>query len=259
MYVDNRLYSLYTGLLTPIKGLLLFGPPGNGKTMLAKAVAHEANCKFFNISAASLTSKYVGDGEKLVRALFSVALYLQPSIIFIDEIDSLLSERKENDHESSRRLKTEFLTQFDGMQSSSEDRILVMGATNRPFELDNAALRRFPKRVYIGLPDVETRAGLIRKLLSLQPNTLSEEGIAELAQSTDGYSGSDLTALAKDAALEPIREKSVDELKSMTVNRMRPLNLGDFKRALAKIRQSTAKNGLVQLEKWNEEFGDINA
>ena len=227
--------------------------------MLAKAVAHEANCKFFNISAASLTSKYVGDGEKLVRALFAVALHLQPSIIFIDEIDSLLFERKENDHEASRRLKTEFLTQFDGMQSSSEDRILVMGATNRPFELDNAALRRFPKRIYIGLPDLETRVAMIGKLLNSQPHTLSAGSIGELAKLTDGYSGSDLTALAKDAALEPIREKSVEDLKRMTANRIRPLTFGDFRQALAKIRQSTAKSGLAQLEKWNQEFGDINA
>lgn len=142
---------------------------GNGKTLLARAVASECSAKFFNISASSLTSKYVGEGEKLVRALFGVARELQvssfriikrflidwilkftnffsfhklkPSIIFVDEIDSLLCERREGEHESSRRLKTEFLCQFDGLHAQNEERILVMGATNRPQELDEAVLR----------------------------------------------------------------------------------------------------------------------
>jgi spastin len=250
--------ELFTGLRSPIKGLLLFGPPGNGKTMLAKAVANEANCKFFNISAASLTSKYVGEGEKLVRALFSIALYIQPTIIFIDEIDSLLFERKDNDHEASRRLKTEFLTQFDGMQSNSQDRILVMGATNRPFELDNAALRRFPKRIYIGLPDHRTRVSLISKLLSHHPHSLTKYDIDELAKLTDGYSGSDLTALAKDASMGPIRERSLEDLKVMLAHKIRPLVVGDFIKSLNKIRKSTPPDGLDQLEKWNKTFGDLN-
>lgn len=186
-------------------GLLLFGPAGNGKTLLARAIATECSATFFNISAASLTSKYVGDGEKLVRALFSVARKMQPSIIFMDEIDSLLSERNSSEHEASRRLKTEFLVEFDGLGSQDNDRIVVLGATNRPQELDEAALRRFTKRVYVTLPDQQTREHLLRSLLTKQSCNLSAEVIRSLATYTDGYSGSDLTALAKDAALEPIR------------------------------------------------------
>jgi len=143
------------------------------------------------------------------------------------------------------------------MQSNSQDRILVMGATNRPYELDNAALRRFPKRIYIGLPDLETRICMINKLLSNQPHTLNSVSIKNLGILTDGYSGSDLTSLAKDAALGPIRERSVEDLKNMTASGIRPLDFNDFKQSLSKIRQSTPKNGLMLLEKWNDEYGDI--
>lgn len=210
--------ELFTGLRSPAKGLLLFGPPGNGKTLLARAIATECSATFFNISAATLTSKYVGDGEKLVRALFSVARKLQPSIIFIDEIDSLLSERNTSEHEASRRLKTEFLVEFDGLPSNLDsDKIVVLGATNRPQELDEAALRRFTKRVYVALPDQSTRQHLIRQLLAKQNCRLPDTAIANLAICTKGYSGSDLTALAKDAALEPIRGE-FDFIVCLTTN-----------------------------------------
>ncbi|XP_021708913.1 spastin isoform X2 [Aedes aegypti] len=250
--------ELFTGLRTPAKGLLLFGPPGNGKTLLARAVATECSATFFSISAATLTSKYVGDGEKLVRALFAVAREMQPSIIFIDEVDSLLSERSSGEHEATRRLKTEFLVQFDGLPANSEsDKIVVMAATNRPQELDEAALRRFPKRVYVTLPDLSTRELLLRKLLEKQGSPLSDADMKRLAILTEGYSGSDLTALAKDAALEPIRELNVEEVKNMDPTKLRSIRESDFHNSLKRIRRSVALNSLAAYEKWLQDFGDV--
>lgn len=246
--------QLFTGLLTPLKGLLLFGPPGNGKTMLAKAAANEANCNFFNINSSSLTSKYVGDGEKLVRTLFAVARHLQPSIIFIDEIDSILSTRKENEHEASRRLKTEFFSQFDGMQTDKNDRILVMGATNRPYDLDSAALRRFPKRIFVGLPDLDTRFDLIKKLVHSHAHSLSDYQIRDLARRSQGYSGSDLNSLATDAAYGPIREKSIEDLKTLTKNSIRPIRYDDFIASLSQIKVTPPKD-LEELDNWNRMYG----
>ncbi|KAM9317451.1 spastin [Gastrophryne carolinensis] len=248
--------ELFTGLRAPARGLLLFGPPGNGKTMLAKAVAAESNATFFNISAASLTSKYVGEGEKLVRALFSVARELQPSIIFIDEVDSLLCERREGEHDASRRLKTEFLIEFDGVQSAGDDRVLVMGATNRPQELDEAVLRRFTKRVYVSLPNEETRLLLLQNLLSKQGNPLTQKELTQLARLTEGYSGSDITALAKDAALGPIRELKPEQVKNMSASEMRNMKYSDFLTSLKKIKCSVSASTLESYIRWNKEFGD---
>ncbi|XP_055981429.1 spastin isoform X3 [Sorex fumeus] len=248
--------ELFTGLRAPARGLLLFGPPGNGKTMLAKAVAAESNATFFNISAASLTSKYVGEGEKLVRALFAVARELQPSIIFIDEVDSLLCERREGEHDASRRLKTEFLIEFDGVQSAGDDRVLVMGATNRPQELDEAVLRRFIKRVYVSLPNEETRLLLLKNLLCKQGSPLTQKELAQLARLTDGYSGSDLTALAKDAALGPIRELKPEQVKNMSASEMRNIRLADFTESLKKIKRSVSPQTLEAYVRWNKDFGD---
>ncbi|KAL1487994.1 hypothetical protein ABEB36_015374 [Hypothenemus hampei] len=251
--------ELFTGLRTPARGLLLFGPPGNGKTLLARAVATECHATFFSISAASLTSKYVGDGEKMVRALFAIARELQPSIIFIDEVDSLLSERSNSEHEASRRLKTEFLVEFDGLPGNPEnERILVMAATNRPQELDEAALRRFTKRVYVMLPDLETRIKLLKKLLAKQGCTLTQQELKRLATLTEGYSASDLTALAKDAALGPIRELQPEQVKQMDPNAVRSITMRDFLDSLKRIRRSVSPQSLVAYEKWSLQYGDVS-
>uniref|UniRef100_A0A8C6VRN7 Fidgetin-like protein 1 n=1 Tax=Nothobranchius furzeri TaxID=105023 RepID=A0A8C6VRN7_NOTFU len=251
--------ELFTGLRAPARGLLLFGPPGNGKTMLAKAVAAESNATFFNISAASLTSKYVGEGEKLVRALFAVARELQPSVIFIDEVDSLLCERREGEHDASRRLKTEFLIEFDGVQSGGDDRVLVMGATNRPQELDEAVLRRFAKRVYVALPDEKTRLTLMTNLLGKHGNPLSSSELSCLAKATAGYSGSDLTSLAKDAALGPIRELGPNQVRNMSASEMRNIKMKDFEDSLKRIKPTVSPSTLNMYSKWNKDFGDTTA
>ncbi|XP_058792203.1 spastin isoform X1 [Phymastichus coffea] len=250
--------ELFTGLRTPARGLLLFGPPGNGKTLLARAVATQCHATFFSISAASLTSKYVGEGEKLVRALFAIARELQPSVIFIDEVDSLLSERKDNEHEASRRLKTEFLVEFDGLPSNPDERVLVMAATNRPQELDEAALRRFSKRVYVMLPDYQTRVTLLKRLLAKHNDPLTDEELNQMSVLTEGYSGSDLTGLAKDAALGPIRELNMEQVKDLSLNAVRNITLQDFIDSLKRIRKSVSPGSLAGYEKWSLEYGDVS-
>uniref|UniRef100_A0A8C7RSQ2 Spastin n=1 Tax=Oncorhynchus mykiss TaxID=8022 RepID=A0A8C7RSQ2_ONCMY len=246
--------ELFTGLRAPARGLLLFGPPGNGKTMLAKAVAMESNATFFNISAASLTSKYVGEGEKLVRALFAVARELQPSIIFIDEIDSLLCERREGEHDASRRLKTEFLIEFDGVQSGGDERVLVMGATNRPQELDEAVLR-YLNTSYSSC-NFPTRLKLVKNLLGKHGNPLTQKELSQLARMTEGYSGSDLTSLAKDASLGPIRELRPEQVRNMAANEVRNIRFSDFVESLKKIKKSVGPQTLDLYVRWNKDYGD---
>lgn len=248
--------ELFTGLRTPTRGLLLFGPPGCGKTLLARAVASESESAFYNISASTLTSKFVGEGEKLVRALFAASRQTQPSIIFIDEIDSLLCERSESEHEASRRLKTEFLLEFDGLRGQADDRVLVMGATNRPQDLDDAVLRRFSKRIYVRLPCTADRNRLVQQLLGQQYNELSEREVHQIAQLTSGYSGADLASLARDAAYGPIRELKIEEVKSLDPVNLRKINMSDFLEAMKRIKKSVSADRLLPCEAWNRRFGE---
>ncbi|XP_042496759.1 ATPase family AAA domain-containing protein FIGL1 [Macadamia integrifolia] len=253
--------DLFKGCRSPGKGLLLFGPPGTGKTMIGKAIAGEAKATFFYISASSLTSKWIGEGEKLVRALFGVASCRQPAVIFVDEIDSLLSQRKsEGEHEASRRLKTQFLIEMEGFDGGNEQ-ILLVGATNRPQELDEAARRRLTKRLYIPLPSSEARAWIIKNLLKKDGLfNLSEEDIEAICKLTEGYSGSDMKNLVKDASMGPLREalRQGVEITKLKKEDMRPVTLLDFKNALPEVRPSVSLNELGIYEEWNRQFGSLS-
>ncbi|CCK67885.1 putative AAA family ATPase YTA6 KNAG_0A01960 [Huiozyma naganishii CBS 8797] len=267
--------DLFKGLREPISGMLLFGPPGTGKTMIAKAIATEANSTFFSISASSLLSKYLGESEKLVKALFYVAKRMAPSIIFIDEIDSLLGNRSDNENESSRRIKTELLIQWSELSSAAvrdedgdtgttngdaapDSRVLVLSATNLPWVIDEAARRRFTRRLYIPLPDPETRAYHLRKLMSKQRNGLLDEDFDEIVAATDGYSGSDITALAKEAAMEPIRDLG-DKLMDANFDTIRPVNKQDFVNAMKTIKKSVSKDSLKQFNDWASHYGSVGS
>ena len=212
--------------------MLLYGPPGTGKTMLAKALAKESNACFINVRAAALQSKWFGDAQKLVTAVFTLAWKIQPCIIFIDEVDSFLGTRKAGEHEAVTSMKTEFMQLWDGFITDNDARVLVLAATNRPWDIDEAILRRLPRAFEVPLPDAKQRARILRVLLagedvdeSIWADTDADAGgpgaLEALATAADGYSGSDLQDLCKQAALVPIREL-LDEERAAAVAGSRP-------------------------------------
>ncbi|KAI9442938.1 ATPase [Lactarius indigo] len=196
--LNPGLFRSSSALLMAPKGVLLHGPPGCGKTMLAKALAKESGATFINIAPSALTNKWFGESNKLVAGLFSLARKMQPCIIFIDEIDSLLRERSEHDHEVTAMMKAEFMTLWDGLLSGS-DRILILGATNRIEDIDPAFLRRMPKRFPLSLPDAAQREKILRLLLR-DVRLVPDFPMRALVEYSDGMSGSDLKELCRNAA-----------------------------------------------------------
>ncbi|KAK6349975.1 Vacuolar protein sorting-associated protein 4 [Orbilia brochopaga] len=196
---------LFTGKRKPWKGILLYGPPGTGKSYLAKAVATEANSTFFSVSSSDLVSKWMGESERLVKQLFSMARENKPSIIFIDELDALCGNRGEGESEASRRIKTEMLVQMDGVGHDSTG-VLVLGATNIPWQLDGAIRRRFQRRIHIALPDAASRQRMFQIAVGSTPCDLTAQDYRHLGKISEGYSGSDIAIAVNDALMQPIRK-----------------------------------------------------
>ncbi|CAN1751381.1 Uncharacterized AAA domain-containing protein C24B10.10c [Linum perenne] len=275
------------GLLKPCRGILLFGPPGTGKTMLAKAIANEAGASFINVSMSTITSKWFGEDEKNVRALFTLAAKVSPTIIFVDEVDSMLGQRtRVGEHEAMRKIKNEFMTHWDGLLTKTGERILVLAATNRPFDLDEAIIRRFERRIMVGLPSAENREMILKTLLSKEKT--EDLDFKELGIMTEGFSGSDLKNLCVTAAYRPVREliqkerlkekerkkkaaeeatssennasesDSNEEVKEDRVITLRPLNMEDLRQAKNQVAASFASEGSVmsELKQWNEQYGE---
>jgi len=282
--------QLFTGKRKPWKGILLYGPPGTGKSYLAKAVATEANnSTFFSVSSSDLVSKYVGESEKLVKNLFEMARERKPSIVFIDEVDSLASARSDGENDSSRRLKTEFLVQMQGVGVDMNG-VLTLGATNCPWDLDPAIRRRFQKRIYISLPKAIARAIMFKIHIGSTPCNLTDADFELLASKTDKFSGSDISTVVNDALMEPVRtmqsathfvktqhveEKfeyawvpcspstpNCQQMRLMEIDAeeqdkvLAPqISMPDFLRVLRKIKPSVNEKDISRQMDWTREFG----
>jgi len=251
--------DLFTGLRKP-QNILLYGPPGTGKTLLVKAVPYESKCSLFLCTASAITSKWHGDSEKLVRALFHVAQESAPSIIFIDEIDALLSTRKsEGEHEASRRFKTEFMVQMDGIQpkdnvNNQSNSVLMIACTNCPWDVDSAVLRRFSRRIFVPLPDKEARKALVKRLLKKAgEHSLSKTEISEVVKRMRGFSGSDIQSIASEASFMPLRSVGgLDKIRSIRAKDVRPISKEDFEKAIGQATKSVTKEELAKYEDWKK-------
>ena len=271
--------DFFRGIRRPWKGVLLYGPPGTGKTLLAKALATQGKTTFFNVSPTTFASKWKGESEKLVRILFEMARFYAPSTIFIDEVDSIGQKRSDGDNEASRKVMAEMLVQMDGVSGKLDQEdisieelkkniVMVMGATNLPWDLDDALRRRFEKRVYIPLPNSVGR----REMFNINMKGIQvEENIDmdKLVQLTDGYSGADIANVCREASLMQMRRKlmktggklnftaiKLNPSKTLIDELDAPVTQNDFELAIKNISKSVSQNDIKKYEQFTEEYSN---
>lgn len=252
--------------IKPWKGILLFGPPGTGKTLLAAATAGSLRSTFFNVKVSQMLSKYFGESSKIVSALYNVARKKAPSIIFLDEFDSIAMTRSAEISESSRRVLSTLLSELDGLQDKkSSSYILTMAATNTPWDLDTAVLSRFQKRIYVPLPDLAAVMEMIKlntqkKGIEFQgdQNEIAQECVSKL------FAGRDVSTLCNEAIWTMVREqntglsqladRSIDDVKRYDL-KVRPLVRADFKRSFESIESAVKQRDLMKHDAWAQEYG----
>ncbi|KAI5637824.1 ATPase family associated with various cellular activities (AAA) domain-containing protein [Phthorimaea operculella] len=249
LFADSRLTQ-------PPKGVLLHGPPGCGKTLIAKATAKEANMSFINLDVSLLTDKWYGETQKLASAVFSLAVKLQPCIVFIDEIESFLRTRTQHDHEATAMMKTQFMSLWDGLITDPSCTVIIMGATNRPQDLDKAIQRRMPATFHVPMPSETQRERILQLILRAEP-VAPDIDYTRLATQTEGFSGSDLQELCRQAAVYRVRDlareeiarqndvKSKNESDDEYVDAVRPITMEDLRTSLAKLRESKIQCGAL--------------
>lgn len=240
--------------------LLLYGPPGTGKTLLAKAASNTLKANFFDVRASSLLSKYFGESSKIVSMLFNRARESQPSIVFMDEFDSIMVSRDSGIQESTRRVVSQLLMEIEGFTTMNEEKVILIAATNKPWDLDDAMVSRFQRKIYVPLPDSVARKSIFE--IHLRGVALSGINASELAESSKGYSGRDIANLCRETIMLMIREQNpkLEKLTPAQIEKYamnyRSLTGEDFNLGFSKIRRTVNEKTVKRYEEWGEQLGN---